>query len=85
MAKGDLELALRAVERQAAAMQAIERKIAALYSRRSGDSPATAPPNDATSVAALADCEAAHSGFAREILARPDRDQILDQIEKAYA
>jgi transposase len=45
MAKGDLELALRAVERQAAAMQEIERKIAELYKRRSSGLPATAPPN----------------------------------------
>ena len=36
-------------------------------------------------VAAFADCEAAPSGFAREILARPDRDQILAQMEKAHA
>jgi len=45
MPAGDLEAALRAVERQAEAMQAIERKIAAVYSRRSTDLPATAPPN----------------------------------------
>jgi hypothetical protein len=37
------------------------------------------------SAAALADCETAPSGFAREILARPDRDQILAQMEKAHA
>jgi hypothetical protein len=73
----DLDLALRAVDRQAEAMQEIERKIAAIYSRRSSDLPATAPPNDVTSAAALADCEAAPSSFAREILARPDQDQIL--------
>lgn len=36
-------------------------------------------------VAAFADCEAAPSGFARKILARPDRDQILAQMEKAHA
>jgi transposase-like protein len=35
-------------------------------------------------IAALADCEAAPAGFAREILARPDRDQILAQMEKAH-
>jgi len=34
--------------------------------------------------AALADCEAAPAGFAREILARPDRAQILAQMEKAH-
>jgi hypothetical protein len=75
MAKGDLELALRAVQRQAAAMQAIERKIAELYSRRYADSPATAPPN----------CEAAPSGFASEILARTHRDQIFAQMEESHA
>jgi chromosome condensin MukBEF complex kleisin-like MukF subunit len=70
----DLDLALRAVDRQAEAMQAIERKIAELYRRRYA--------------AALADCEAAPSGpsgFAREILARPDRDQILAQMEEDHA
>jgi transposase-like protein len=36
-------------------------------------------------VAAFTDCEAPPSGFAREILARPDRDQILAQMEKAHA
>ena len=35
-------------------------------------------------VAALADCEASPAGLAREILARPDRDQILAQMEKAH-
>jgi transposase-like protein len=35
-------------------------------------------------VAACADCEAAPAGFAREILARPDRDQILAQMEKTH-
>ncbi len=35
-------------------------------------------------VSALADCEAVTTGFAREILARPDRDQILAQMEKAH-
>jgi len=35
-------------------------------------------------VAALADCEATPAGFAREILARLDRDQILAQMEKAH-
>jgi transposase-like protein len=35
-------------------------------------------------VAAFADCEAAPSGFAREILARPDRAQILARMEKAH-
>jgi len=75
MAEADLDLALRAVERQAAAMQEIERKIAELYKRRSSGLPATAPPN----------CEAAPSGFAREILSRTDRDKILTQMEKAHA
>lgn len=35
-------------------------------------------------VAALTDCEATPAGFAREILARPDREQILAQLEKAH-
>lgn len=35
-------------------------------------------------VAALADCEAGPASFAREILARPDRAQILAQMEKAH-
>lgn len=35
-------------------------------------------------VVALADCEADPAGLAREILARPDRDQILAQLEKAH-
>jgi transposase-like protein len=35
-------------------------------------------------VAGLADCEAGPASFAREILARPDRDQILAQMEKAH-
>jgi transposase-like protein len=35
-------------------------------------------------IAALADCEASPAGLAREILARPDRDQILAQMEKAH-
>jgi transposase-like protein len=35
-------------------------------------------------VATLADCEASPAGLAREILARPDRDQILAQMEKAH-
>jgi hypothetical protein len=56
-------------------MQVIERKIAAIYSRCSTDLPATAPPY----------CEAAPSGFAREILARPDRDHILAQMEEDHA
>jgi transposase-like protein len=34
-------------------------------------------------VAALFDCVADPAGLAREILARPDRDQILAQMEKA--
>lgn len=34
--------------------------------------------------AALADCEADPAGLAREILARPDRDQILAQMEKSH-
>jgi transposase-like protein len=34
--------------------------------------------------AAIADCEATPADFAREILARPDRDQILAQMEKAH-
>ncbi|HOL72300.1 MAG TPA: ParB/RepB/Spo0J family partition protein [Bryobacteraceae bacterium] len=34
--------------------------------------------------AALADCEVGPAGFAREILARPDRAQILAQMEKAH-
>jgi len=34
--------------------------------------------------AALADCEAGPAGFAREILARPDRAQILARMEKAH-
>jgi transposase-like protein len=33
---------------------------------------------------AIADCEATPADFAREILARPDRDQILAQMEKAH-
>ena len=35
-------------------------------------------------VAAVADCQAAPAVFAREILTRPDRDQILTQMEKAH-
>jgi len=35
-------------------------------------------------VAALADCEASPAGFAREILTRPDREQILARMEKAH-
>jgi ParB-like chromosome segregation protein Spo0J len=35
-------------------------------------------------VAALADCEAGPASFAREILARPDRAQILARMEKAH-
>jgi transposase-like protein len=35
-------------------------------------------------LAALAVCEADPAGFVREILARPDRDQILAQMEKAH-
>lgn len=42
------------------------------------------PDNLLRAVAALADCEASPAGFAREILARPDRDQILAQMEKAH-
>jgi hypothetical protein len=53
--------------------------------RRYADLTATAPPNDVTSAAALEDCEAASSGFAREVLARPHRDQNLAQMEKAHA
>ena len=34
--------------------------------------------------AAIADCEATPAGFAREILARPDRDQIIARMEKAH-
>jgi hypothetical protein len=45
MPAGDFESALRAVERQAASMRAIERKISALYRKRPGDLPLTAPPN----------------------------------------
>jgi transposase-like protein len=35
-------------------------------------------------VAALLACEADPAGFAREILVRPDREQILTQMEKAH-
>jgi len=35
-------------------------------------------------VAALLACEADPAGFAREILVRPDREQILAQMEKAH-
>jgi transposase-like protein len=42
------------------------------------------PDNLLRAVAELADCEADSAGFAREILARPDRDQILAQMEKAH-
>ena len=35
-------------------------------------------------IAALLACEADPAGLAREILARPDRDQILAQMEKAH-
>lgn len=34
--------------------------------------------------AALGDCEADAAGFVRDVLARPDRDQILAQMEKAH-
>jgi len=42
------------------------------------------PGNLLRAVVALADCEASPAGFAREILARPDREQILVQMEKAH-
>jgi transposase-like protein len=51
------------------------------------DELAQVPPyldNLLRAAAALADCEAAPAGFAREILARPDRAQILAQMEKAH-
>lgn len=46
-----------------------------------------APPhldNLLHAAAALADCEAVPASFAREILARPDREQILARMEKAH-
>ncbi|MGC8761939.1 MAG: hypothetical protein ACP5VC_18450 [Bryobacteraceae bacterium] len=63
--------------------------------RRMKDSPPDARPSEPPrgshdvdwllrAVAALADCEAAPAGFAREILARPGREQILAQMEKAH-
>jgi transposase-like protein len=42
------------------------------------------PDNLLRAVASLAACEADSAGFAREVLARPDRDQILAQMEKAH-
>jgi hypothetical protein len=45
MQENCFEAELRAVERQAAAMQAVERRIAALYRTRSNNFSATAPPN----------------------------------------
>jgi transposase-like protein len=42
------------------------------------------PDNLLRAVASLAACEADPASFAREILARPDRDQILAQMEKAH-
>ena len=35
-------------------------------------------------VAELADCEADPAGFVRDVLARPDREQTLAQLEKAH-
>lgn len=63
--------------------------------RRMKDSPPDAKPSEPShgsqdvdgllrAVIALAECEAASASFAREILARPGREQILVQMEKAH-
>jgi transposase-like protein len=77
----------RTVSRQGATYR---QQIARIGRRRTKDSAScgkpSGPSHDALlrAVAELADCEACPAGFAREILARPDREQILAQLEKAH-
>ena len=78
----------RTVSRQGSTYQQrtarIGRRRHAKVSAPNADSSGPVQHTFLNAVAALVACEASPPGFARAILARPDRNQILAQMEKAY-
>jgi transposase-like protein len=75
----------RTVSRQGSTYQQRTAQIGRRRAKPSEPARSSQSPDDLLrAVAALLACEADPAGFAREILTRPDRDQILAQMEKAH-
>ncbi len=75
----------RTVSRQGSTYQQRTAQIGRRRAKPSEPARSSQSPDDLLrAVAALLACEADPAGFAREILVRPDREQILAQMEKAH-